>query len=142
MWNVEPKYTIALLGLPGLALMVIVPEWRKWLRHPSPYIAAFLALLVFSPVLYWNYFHEWASFVFQGPRRFNSTVTFSLHEYLLDMICLVTPSVFFAVVPAFLIYRKENTDRASRAKFSFYFPLFCSAGISFRILQSQTCSKT
>lgn len=90
------KYTIVLLGLPALALLIIVRDNRRWFFSPHIYIAAALALLVFSPVIYWNFKNEWASFVFQGPRRLQSSVAFSTHRFILDMLCLVTPSVFFA----------------------------------------------
>ena len=43
-------------------------EHRRWLRRPEPYVAAGVAVLVFSPVLIWNAAHGWASFAFQGDR--------------------------------------------------------------------------
>ncbi len=41
---------------------------RHWLRSPWPYLAALIALVVFSPVLIWNAQHEWISFAFQAGR--------------------------------------------------------------------------
>jgi 4-amino-4-deoxy-L-arabinose transferase-like glycosyltransferase len=41
---------------------------RHWLIRPEPYLAAAVALAVFSPVLIWNATHGWASFAFQGDR--------------------------------------------------------------------------
>src|ERR1700748_2067103 len=62
------KYT-ALLLLPAIALFVLVPDWRaRQLRSPWLWCGAALALLVFSPVLYWNATHDWASFRFQLDR--------------------------------------------------------------------------
>ena len=62
------KYT-ALLLLPAVALFVLVPDWRgRQLRSPYLWLGAILALLVFSPVLYWNAIHDWASFRFQLDR--------------------------------------------------------------------------
>lgn len=62
------KYT-ALLLLPAVALFVLVPDWRgRQLRSPWLWLGAALALLVFSPVLYWNATHDWASFRFQLDR--------------------------------------------------------------------------
>ncbi|MBI5319764.1 MAG: glycosyltransferase family 39 protein [Bradyrhizobium sp.] len=62
------KYTAILLA-PAILAFVLVPAWR-WRQLASPYfwIATALALLVFSPVLYWNAAHEWASFRFQLDR--------------------------------------------------------------------------
>jgi 4-amino-4-deoxy-L-arabinose transferase-like glycosyltransferase len=62
------KYT-ALLLLPAIALFILVPDWRgRQLRSPYLWLGAVLALLVFSPVLYWNAIHDWASFRFQLDR--------------------------------------------------------------------------
>jgi hypothetical protein len=62
------KYT-ALLLLPAVALFVLVPDWRgRQLRSPYLWLGAILALLIFSPVLYWNAVHDWASFRFQLDR--------------------------------------------------------------------------
>ena len=41
---------------------------RPWLLRPGPYVAGVLAILVFSPVIFWNATHDWASFAFQGER--------------------------------------------------------------------------
>jgi hypothetical protein len=62
------KYS-SVLTLGGAFLYLAAsPTHRHWLRRPQPYLAVFLALLVFSPVLIWNATHGWASFAFQGDR--------------------------------------------------------------------------
>jgi len=62
------KYT-ALLLLPAIALFILVPDWRRrQLRSPWLWLGAVVALMVFSPVLYWNAIHDWASFRFQLDR--------------------------------------------------------------------------
>ena len=59
----------AVMLLPAVAAFVLVPDWRtRWLRSPYPWAAAFIAVVVFSPVLIWNYQHDWASFRFQFVR--------------------------------------------------------------------------
>ena len=62
------KFT-ALMLLPSIAAFMLVPDWRlRQLRSPYPWLAALIALVVFSPVLIWNYQHDWASFRFQSVR--------------------------------------------------------------------------
>jgi 4-amino-4-deoxy-L-arabinose transferase-like glycosyltransferase len=59
------KYTAVLLPA-GLALSLITSSaGRRHLLGPWVYLAAVVALLVFSPVIYWNATHRWASFLFQ-----------------------------------------------------------------------------
>lgn len=62
------KYT-AVFFAPAIMAFMLVPPWRaRWLRSPYPWLAVLIALLVFSPVLYWNWVHDWASFKFQFIR--------------------------------------------------------------------------
>ena len=62
------KY-IAVLLLPAIIVYGVVPGWRKTqLSSPYPWLAALIAIAIFSPVLYWNAIHDWASFRFQLDR--------------------------------------------------------------------------
>lgn len=62
------KYTAVFLA-PGILAFLLVPSWRmRWLRSPYPWAAIVIALAVFSPVLIWNWQHDWASFKFQFIR--------------------------------------------------------------------------
>jgi dolichol-phosphate mannosyltransferase len=63
------KYT-ALFLVPSVLLFLIAHRsHRKWLLRKEPYLAFFLSLVIFSPVILWNYQHQWASFAFQFNRR-------------------------------------------------------------------------
>lgn len=74
------KFTVVML-LPAIVAFILVPDWRlKQLRSPYPWIAAVIALAVFSPVLIWNYQHDWASFRFQLVRAT------ALHEFSLRTV--------------------------------------------------------
>jgi len=48
------KYTIVLLAPASLLFMAIDPMSRQWLKKKEPYLAAILALLIFSPVIVWK----------------------------------------------------------------------------------------
>ncbi len=62
------KFTVAML-LPAVAAFMLVPDWRRrWLLSPYPWLAALIAVVLFSPVLIWNAQHDWASFKFQFVR--------------------------------------------------------------------------
>lgn len=62
------KFTAVML-LPAVAAFMLVPKWRgRWLASPYPWAAALIAVVVFSPVLIWNFQHDWASFRFQLVR--------------------------------------------------------------------------
>jgi hypothetical protein len=57
---------------------------RCLLATPAPWLAALLLVILFAPVLLWNYAHDWASFVFQGSRALPSG--FSLRRAALDLV--------------------------------------------------------
>ncbi|MBI4665689.1 MAG: glycosyltransferase family 39 protein [Nitrospinae bacterium] len=59
------KYTAVFFGPAFLIFLMASPENRHWLFRWTPYLAFILGMAVFSPVVYWNYTHDWASFKFQ-----------------------------------------------------------------------------
>jgi 4-amino-4-deoxy-L-arabinose transferase-like glycosyltransferase len=62
------KYSAALV-LAGAALAVLSDKTsRRELRGLAPWLSVLIALLLFTPVLYWNATHGWASFHYQGGR--------------------------------------------------------------------------
>jgi dolichol-phosphate mannosyltransferase len=85
------KYPMVLIGPAIVLYMLIDRDSRHWFKRPQPYSAALIAVLLFSPVLFWNATHEWASFTFQGARRFEAEPEFGLHLYLAFLALILTP---------------------------------------------------
>jgi dolichol-phosphate mannosyltransferase len=104
------KYTIALLGFAVLVFMLVDHRARRWFLRPYPWVAAGIALLLFSPVIVWNYQNEWMSFVFQGPRRAGGATDFSLPELLGTAALMITPVGLVAVAVATLSGRQLAPD--------------------------------
>lgn len=65
------KYLAVFYAIGVVVFVVSTPVARRWLWHPATYAGCLLGLLVFSPVLWWNATHDWASFAFQGGRATN-----------------------------------------------------------------------
>jgi len=107
------KYTIALLGPATLLFLSRDRRSRAWFRQPGPYIAILVAAVLFSPVLAWNAQHEWASFLFQGPRRVQAATHFSLAGLFEYVLLLLTPVGIIAAFGA-LTRRAEPTSRRLR----------------------------
>lgn len=63
------KYTAVFLPLGALLFLLFSPPHRGWLRRKEPYVAAAIALIVFSPTIYWNAQNGWESFAYQGVGR-------------------------------------------------------------------------
>ena len=94
------KYSIALLAPVTAAFMLWDPKSRRWWRHFEPYVAALLAVAVFSPVILWNAQHDWASFAFQTSRRLAEAPQFALHKLIASALVLITPTGVLAVAVA------------------------------------------
>ena len=85
------KYTIVLL-VPSLVLyLLLTPDARHWFFRKEPYLCALIGFLFFTPVIYWNATHEWASFIFQSTRRFQDHFYFSLHHFVGLLLLFLLP---------------------------------------------------
>jgi len=76
------KYTGVLMAPSVLGYLLFSRRDRRWLATPWPYLAGLTALLVFLPVVVWNWQHQWVSFLFQSKGRFQESHGFALHRYL------------------------------------------------------------
>ena len=89
------KYNALFLGPIILIWLLVVPELRRWLISPWPYLAGVVALAIFSPVLVWNADHQWVSFVKQfGRVRPSEFRPKFLAGYIPGQVLLATPAVF------------------------------------------------
>jgi dolichol-phosphate mannosyltransferase len=95
------KYTLGLLGPAALLFVILDPASRRWLRRPHAYLAATLALLLFSPVIIWNMENNWASIMFQSNRvKGGDEDQFAVHQLFLHLMVLLTPVGLLAAVMA------------------------------------------
>jgi hypothetical protein len=61
---------MALFLVGSIILFILAsPRFRSELLKPDFYLSLFIALIVFSPFLVWNYFHHWENFHFQLVER-------------------------------------------------------------------------
>ena len=110
------KYTLGLLGFAALLFMILDPTARRWLFRPHPYLAATLALLLFSPVIIWNSEHNWASFLFQSRRVIGVGMDnqFSIQYLPLHILVLLTPVGLIAATLALLSSGDHKSPHARR----------------------------
>ena len=89
------KYTALFFGLAILIWLVVVPELRRWLISPWPYLGGIVALAIFSPVLLWNADHQWVSFLKQfGRARIEDLRPGFILELIPTQVAFATPLVF------------------------------------------------
>ena len=112
--GMSSKYTIALLVAAFVLFVLADRRSRHWLARPEPYVAAFIALLLFSPAIVWNWQQQWVSFSFQSQDRLASKFAFSLPRLVANVVGLLTPTGVVSIV-AIAIFRKRLAAGAAAA---------------------------
>lgn len=107
--GMDSKYTIALLAIPTIIYCITISEYRKYFTRKEPYIAALIAIILFSPIILWNIKTNFASFKFQTANRAVAAFHFGLPSLIVDMSILVLPSTFLAIITVFLIAKIRKT---------------------------------
>lgn len=134
------KYTMALTGLSVFVFLLTDRRARKCWLQPGPYLAALLAVLIFTPVWLWNYQNDWASFVFQGARRWSFPPTIYLHILIGSALILLTPLGFWEAIKTLIHHLKARTTTTrwqSPAGRNILFALvFCGVPLSVFVIHS------
>jgi hypothetical protein len=96
---------------------------RHWLRHPGPYIAVLITIIMALPILWWNYNNNWVSFVFQGSRAGVQGEKFKLHfdwffRSILGQSVWLLPWIWFPTIRQMFVSFKM---RAQMLAYSFSF---------------------
>jgi hypothetical protein len=73
------KYHVLFLFAGVFMFVVTNKSQRHWLRHPGPYLAILITIVMAFPVLWWNANNGWVSFIFQGSRAGANGEHFKLH---------------------------------------------------------------
>jgi 4-amino-4-deoxy-L-arabinose transferase-like glycosyltransferase len=87
------KYTNAWLGIGLVIFLLLSRDGRRQLPAWQLWAGGVVALLVFSPILWWQATHEWRSFLFQGVRVVASEGSFGafVPEFLLSQAAMTGP---------------------------------------------------
>ncbi len=116
------KYHVLFLFAGVFLFVVLNPSQRHWLRHPGPYLAVLITIIIAFPVFWWNYENNWVSFVFQGSRAGDGG-KFQLHpEWFLRSIggqaLWLLPWIWVPMVREFIQSFKNRNNSQS---YSFVF---------------------
>ena len=100
------KYT-AVLYIAGVILFMILKR-RDLFLNPYMYASIFISLLVASPMIFWNYQHDWISFMFQLHHGASEDSTLYPHlffEFFGGQFGIFSP-IFTALLFFFLVKEK------------------------------------
>lgn len=97
------KYHAVFLPLGAIIYLVVRPRCRHILVSPGPWLAVAIGTLLFSPVIWWNATHDWASFAFQSGRAVGGGFRpDGLAVALGGQILYLTPWIWLAAVAGLL----------------------------------------
>jgi len=129
------KYHAIFLPAGMLLYLLLERPARVWLRRPGPYVATALGLLLFTPVLWWNASHHWASFLFQGGRAVGS-LKFqpkTLLLYLVGQLIYLCPWIWLRLV-RILFQRGRRLSEDAHDRF-----LVCQAVVPITLFTAVAC---
>ena len=90
------KYSALFFGAAILIWLLVVPQQRRWLASPWPYLGGIVAFALFAPVIIWNADHQWVSFLKQisDRARIEDFRPGFIGELVPTQIAFATPLVF------------------------------------------------
>lgn len=115
------KYTAVTIIVSLIAVMLFEKKWH-WLNSKGLWLAILVAITMISPVLYWNYTHDWASFIYQINHGTNSSewqLSRLLQTQAIQFI-VYTPLLFIA---GWWMMLKPNNYRHSNSRLLLAFSL-------------------
>jgi undecaprenyl-diphosphatase len=95
------KYTMVLLAPCLFLFLLSVKKERGWLLRKEPYLALILGLVLFSPVIFWNFANDWVSFKFQlahGLEVKKAAGLKTFGDFWAGQAGVVTPLLFLAAL--------------------------------------------
>jgi len=108
------KYTAVLLVPSVLGYLLFSREHRRVLATPGPWIAVLLALLAFTPVIWWNATHDWASLKFQVLRRMEKERSIA-PEKTAEFVALQFAGYLPALAPLAVAWVRRSLRRTAQA---------------------------
>ena len=94
------KYSAILFVLSILIFLII--KRRDVFLNPYFYLATFISIIIISPMLYWNYQHDWISFLFQFNH--GTTQTYDIQPWLIFEFVSAQFGVFSPVFAVLLFF--------------------------------------
>lgn len=112
------KYNTVLIPVSAFTGMVLTVRGRQILATPWPWAAIVLSGVVFTPVVMWNYLHDWASFSYQVGHGIRPEKHFSL-EFLWIYIGGQLGAALLWVMVAMMVatFRVRQRDNESNSAY-------------------------
>lgn len=116
------KYHVLFLFAGVFMFISTNKNQQHWLKHPGPYLAILITIIMALPIIWWNYKNNWVSFVFQGTRAGTRHEPFKLHfDWFIRSIggqaVLLLPWIWFPTIRQLFTSYKNR----AQARYGFNF---------------------
>lgn len=111
------KYSGIVLVL-ALGVFVLHTPYRRLYKSVHLYLALFIAFIFFSPVLIWNYQHQWQSFIYQLHTHALQETSFSWQQGFVTWGTIFLSALNVMLLVPWVVQLKLTTDKTS-------VPYFC-----------------
>ena len=108
------KISILFLGA-GLAIAIVATPLRAWLKTPWPYIGGAIALLSFTPYLWWNITHDMAHLEFIGNATSQKYDELSAWSFLSGQFLINHPTNFLIYLLGIFYFIFDQKGKKFRA---------------------------
>ena len=95
----------------GVIIGTLLTPLREDLKTKYPYIAAGIALLIFSPYIIWNLTHDFAHLEFMKNAARHKYGGLTPVSFILDMILIFNPISFLIWIPGIVFYFINKNSR-------------------------------
>ncbi|RUR18362.1 glycosyltransferase family 39 protein [Legionella sp. km535] len=112
------KYSGIVLVL-ALLIFLISTKYRCLFKTNHFYLALLIAVICFSPVIIWNYQHEWQSFLYQLKIHQLKENTNHLKAIFHSFFWIILPSLNIMLLPALLCWIHKDSTKYSEAKYDY-----------------------
>src|SRR4030043_500396 len=96
------KYSVVFYMTAFLVSIFLTPQ-RKWLKSPSPYIGAGIALLIAFPNLIWQYKYDWPVVTHMRELAETQLIHVRIDIFLLEQLMMNIPAVIIWIPGLFFI---------------------------------------
>ncbi len=91
-----------------IVLFTLLSNIKLFTKYQT-YVAGIIALILFSPHLWWQYLHDWVTMRYHLFESNVNTYKFSFtSDYILGQLLLPGPVAGFILLPAAFLYRPKN----------------------------------
>ena len=104
------KYSGVILLL-ALFIFLILSSHRYLFKTRTFYLALLISTALFSPVIVWNYQHDWQSFLYQLTTHKLHSSSLAINNLIHSFFLIILPSLNVMLLPPFLCWFYRNDSK-------------------------------